>query len=101
VDQAVRREAGDACDCDGHDIKGFHAGSERHGEIDIAARDMEFESVGNKGDPDQHKESERQHLVVGCLAMKAPTGPAAKYITIIAMTTAAIITSKSSAMPIA
>ena len=33
--------------------------------------------------------------------MKAPTGPAAKYITIIAMTTAAIITSKSSAMPIA
>src|SRR5215467_6800207 len=40
-------------------------------------------------------------LVVGCSAMKAPTGLAARYITIIAMRTAAIITSICSAMPIA
>jgi hypothetical protein len=33
--------------------------------------------------------------------MNAPTGPAAAYITIMAMTTAAIMTSRSSAMPIA
>ncbi len=33
--------------------------------------------------------------------MKSPTGPAAAYITIIAMTTAAIMISISSAMPIA
>src|SRR5262249_23931998 len=37
-------------------------------------------------------------LVVGCSAMNAPTGAAAAYITIMAMTTAAIITSRCSAI---
>src|SRR5262249_16949779 len=51
--------------------------------------------------PIRRRNASASILVVGCSAMKVPTGAAAKYITIIAMTTAAIITSICSAMPIA
>src|SRR5262245_50365674 len=73
----------------------------RHGKIDISARNMELETVGDQCNPDQHKKGERQHLRGGVLGDERPTGAAAAYITIMAMTTAAIITSRCSAIPIA
>src|SRR5215471_1848610 len=45
-----------------HDVDCLDRAGERHCEIDISARNMEPEAVGDQCDPDQHKEGERQHL---------------------------------------
>ena len=61
-----------------------------------------MEAVGQQSEADQHQERERQHLGGRMRRDEARRpGRTATYITIIAITTAAIMISMSSAMPIA
>ena len=46
----------------GQHVEGLDHGGERHGEVDVAARDVEVEAVGDQRDADQQQEGERQHL---------------------------------------
>src|SRR2546422_6286165 len=46
----------------GEHIEQFNRGREQHGKIDVAARDMEFESIGDQRHADQHQERQGQHL---------------------------------------
>src|SRR5215813_15118292 len=41
-----------------HDVEGFHRAGKGHGKIDVAARNMELEAVGNQRNPDQDQECE-------------------------------------------
>src|SRR5262249_24493696 len=50
-----------------HDVECLDRTGKRHGEIDISARNMELEAIGNQRNPDQHKKGERQHLGGGVL----------------------------------
>src|SRR5882757_678988 len=46
----------------GEHIEQLDRGRKHDGKVDIAARDVEFESVRHKRHPDQHQERQRQHL---------------------------------------
>src|ERR1700743_3175259 len=52
----------------GKQVEELDRGRERNREINVATRDMEFESVGDQGDADQYQKGERQHLGGGMLA---------------------------------
>src|SRR6266446_6920352 len=51
----------------GQHIEGFDGGRKRDGKIDVAARDMKFESVRHQRYADQHQKCQRQHLGGGML----------------------------------
>src|SRR6478609_6910484 len=46
----------------GQHIEGFDSSRKRDRKIDVAARDMKFESVRHQGNADQHQKCQRQHL---------------------------------------
>src|ERR1700704_3368267 len=58
-----------------HDIDRLDRAREGHGEIDIAARDMKVETVGDEGDADQDQERQRKHLGGQMLGEEATDRP--------------------------
>src|SRR5689334_6794350 len=46
----------------GEHIEQFNGRRKQHGKVDIAARNVEFESVRHQRYPDQHQERQCQHL---------------------------------------
>src|SRR5215204_2786493 len=48
-----------------HHVEEFDPPGKRHGEIDIAAWDVELKAVGDESDADEQQEGEREHLGSG------------------------------------
>jgi len=75
----------------GSDIDHFHCARKGHREIDVAARDVKIEPVGEKGHTDQHQKGERQHLGGWVRGNKGGDGPDAMYMILTAIKMAAIM----------